>query len=88
MIQAVEREVMNGRYTIAANVELKAVPNYIEVDGHRDEWEDYKYVSHEVVSVWDNTEDKEVRDDSFGIVAMYLDTVVDAAQQQAAKERP
>jgi hypothetical protein len=87
MIQTVELELMNGRYTIEANVELKAVPNYIEVDGYRDDWTDYEYVSHQIVSVWDNFQDAEVRDQSYGVVTMYLDTIVDAAQEQAAKER-
>lgn len=87
MTQTVEFEVMNGRYTIEANVELKAVPNYIEVDGYRDDWTDYEYVRHEIVSVWDNVQDAEVRDESYGVVTMYLDSIVDAAQEQAAKER-
>lgn len=87
MTQTVEFEVMNGRYTIEANVELKAVPNYIEVDGYRDDWTDYEYVSHDILSVWDNVQDAEVRDESYGVVTMYLDSIVDAAQEQAAKER-
>lgn len=88
MIQTVEIDVMNGRYTIEANVELKAVTNYIEVDGYRDEWEDYEYVSHEVVSLYDNLCEKEIETDYFGFVEMHLDEIIETAIEQAAKERP
>jgi hypothetical protein len=89
MIQTVELEVMNGRYTIAANVELKAVPNSIEVDGHRDTWTDYEYVVHEIVSLYDNGCDEYIPTGKQNeIVEDVIDEIIDAAIEKAANERP
>ena len=89
MTQSVELEVMNGRYTIAVNVELKAVPNSIEVDGHRDTWTDYEYVGHQIVNLYDNGCDEYIPAYKWKqILEDVIDEIIDAAIEKAANQRP
>ena len=89
MIQSVELEVMNGRYTIAANVELKGGQDSIEVDGYRDTWTDYEYLGHEVVSLYDNGCDEYIPTGKQNeIVEDVIDEIIEAAIEKAANLRP